>query len=40
MTLSCDGDEEDSVELMPGEDDKTFLLSPVPAASCPAYDDW
>ncbi len=40
MTLFCDGGEEDSVDLLPGEDDKAFLLEPIRMESCPAYDDW
>ncbi len=39
MTRSC-GDGEDSVDLEPGKDDKTFRLDPVPASQCPAYEDW
>ena len=33
MTLGC-GDEENSVELKPGEDDKVFKLAKAPAAIC------
>lgn len=39
MTVSCD-EEEDAVELTPGEDDKTFLLTETPPAECPVYEDW
>ena len=38
MTTSCD--DEESVELLPGRDDKRFLLTQLPADRCPAYDDW
>lgn len=37
LTEGCD-EEEDTVELKPGSDDKEFLLTQT--ASCPAYDDW
>lgn len=40
MTLGCDADEEDALELTPGADDKSFLLAAVPVASCPLYEDW
>lgn len=40
MTEGCDGEEEDSVDLVPGKDDKTFLLAPLAAAQCPVYEDW
>lgn len=39
MTADC-GDEEDGVELTSGADDRRFLLSKIPQAECPAYDDW
>lgn len=39
MTAGCDEDEE-AVELLPGADDKVFLLNRVAEAECPAYDDW
>ena len=37
MTLGC-GDEENSVELKPGEDDKVFKLAKAPAAICTALE--
>jgi hypothetical protein len=37
MSEGCD---EAGFDLEPGVDDKVFLLSEVPAGSCPAYDDW
>ena len=40
MTLGCGDEEEDAVELTPGEDDNTFLLTETPAAECPVYEDW
>lgn len=41
MTEGCDGaDESDYVELKPGTDDREFLLNPVAAANCPAYEKW
>ncbi len=41
MTDGCDGgEEEDAVNLQPGEDDHTFLLTETSAGSCPRYDDW
>lgn len=40
MTLDCGEDEADAFELTPGADDKRFLLSKMPQAECPAYDDW
>lgn len=37
----CDSDNEDkSVDLKPGADDREFLLTKTPDAECPAYDDW
>lgn len=39
MTSGCDA-EEGVVELVPGEDDKSFLLSKAAESSCPVYDDW
>lgn len=29
-----------SFDLFSGRDDRAFKLEPVPAAQCPAYDDW
>lgn len=40
MTSDCGEDEENAVELEPGEDDRTFLLTKTAEADCPAYDDW
>lgn len=40
MTLDCGEDEENSVELTPGADDKRFLLSRLLDAECPTYDNW
>lgn len=40
MTEGCDDDEENGVELEPGRDDRTFLLSPAKPDECPAYEDW
>jgi hypothetical protein len=36
MGEGCDA----GVDLEPGVDDKTFLLTLVPAESCPSYDEW
>jgi hypothetical protein len=38
MSGGCDGGE--GGELVPGEDDKEFLLTERAAESCPAYEDW
>jgi len=38
MSEGCD--DEAGIDLEPGSDDKVFLLSEMPASSCPAYDDW
>lgn len=38
MSEGCD--DEAGIDLEPGIDDKTFLLSKLPADSCPAYEDW
>lgn len=38
MSDGCD--DEAGIDLGPGNDDRTFLLSELPADSCPAYDDW
>ncbi len=40
MTTTCDEDEADAAELLPGADDKSFRLDPLPASQCPAYEDW
>ena len=40
MTEGCDDGEEDGVELLPGKDDRTFLLNETAAGQCPAYEDW
>lgn len=41
MTDGCDGgEEEEAVDLQPGEDDHTFLLTETSAGACPRYDDW
>jgi hypothetical protein len=34
------GGEENSVELTPGADDRTFLLTRTSAAACPRYEAW
>ena len=34
------GGEENSVELTPGADDRTFLLTRISDAACPIYDKW
>lgn len=39
MTEGCGEDEDDYVDLEPGADDKTFLLTQT-AGSCPAYESW
>ncbi|MDH4987555.1 hypothetical protein QEZ47_18940 [Aminobacter anthyllidis] len=39
MTVDC-GEDEDGIEVTSGADDKRFLLSKLPDAECPAYDDW
>lgn len=39
MTSGCDA-EDGVVELVPGEDDKSFLLSKATESSCPVYEDW
>jgi hypothetical protein len=38
MTDGCD--EEDSIDLEAGADDREFLLTRTDDASCPAYEDW
>lgn len=38
MSEGCD--DEAGIDLEPGMDDKTFLLSELPADGCPAYEDW
>ncbi len=38
MSEGCD--DEAGIDLEPGVDDKIFLLSEVPAGSCPPYEDW
>ncbi|BCH27234.1 hypothetical protein MesoLjLb_70190 [Mesorhizobium sp. L-8-3] len=38
MSDGCD--DESGIDLEPGIDDKTFLLSEIPADRCPAYEDW
>ncbi len=38
MSDGCD--DEAGIDLEPGKDDRTFLLSELPADSCPAYEDW
>jgi hypothetical protein len=38
MSDGCD--DESGIDLEPGIDDKTFLLSEMPADRCPAYGDW
>lgn len=41
MTQGCDGDDEEgAVELLPGADDKEFLLSRQGDSACPHYEDW
>ena len=41
MTGGCDeADEGDSIQLKAGTDDKEFLLNPVAASACPAYEKW
>lgn len=40
MTSDCGEDEDNAFELTSGADDKRFLLSRLPDAECPAYDDW
>lgn len=41
MTEGCDeADEGNYIELKPGDDDKEFLLNPVNAGACPAYERW
>lgn len=39
MTEGCDG-EESAIDLEPGADDGEFLLSRVPDAECPIFEDW
>lgn len=39
MTEGCGEDDDSYVDLQPGADDKTFLLS-VSTAPCPAYETW
>ena len=38
MSEGCD--DEAGMDLEPGSDDKLFLLSELPAPSCPAHEDW
>lgn len=38
MTEGCDANEEDGVDLLPGKDDRTFLLGR--ASECAAYENW
>lgn len=40
MTTTCDEDEADAAELLPGADDKSFRLDPLPASQCPPYEAW
>lgn len=40
MTPGCGEEETDAVDLTSGKDDRTFLLSPMPSAQCPGYDEW
>ncbi|MFZ1680222.1 MAG: hypothetical protein WAT70_04320, partial [Rhizobiaceae bacterium] len=40
MTTTCDEDEADAAELLPGADDKVFRLDPLPASQCPPYEQW
>ncbi len=35
-----EADEPEAVPLVPGKDDKSFLLDRVDDAECPAFDDW
>jgi hypothetical protein len=37
MSTGCDGE---GGELVPGDDDKQFLLTKKSAEACPAYEDW
>lgn len=39
MTEGC-GEDEEGIDLLPGKDDKTFLLSKTAEAQCPVYEDW
>jgi hypothetical protein len=36
----CGGGEADAADLVPGDDDKEFLLAETSPGECPAYDDW
>ena len=40
MTKGCDEEGEDGADLLPGKDDRTFLLGRSAAGQCPAYEDW
>lgn len=41
MSESCDeAEEDDSIQLKAGSDDKEFLLNPVAGSACPAYEKW
>lgn len=40
LSESCDGGDENRVELKAGADDREFLLNPVAASACPAYEKW
>jgi len=40
MTTTCDEDEGNVAELLPGKDDKSFRLDPLPASQCPPYEEW
>ncbi len=40
MTTTCDEDEADAAELLPGADDKVFRLDPLPVSQCPPYEAW
>lgn len=40
MAPPCDDGEEEGYDLLPGEDDRTFLLDGDLASACPAYEDW
>ena len=36
----CGGGEGDAADLVPGDDDKEFLLAEKVPGACPAYEDW
>ena len=40
LSDSCAEDDEEGIELLPGKDDKTFLLEKSAASQCPPPEKW